>query len=123
MWLHPNELRRAGFRRHSPRYWRCAGRHGLPAHAHLSAFAHAVSARGGSERVDVAAFHVTFVLGADSLHFYYHDAAEGAWEPGGHTSTAELLRYPVDPARLRADADAVAARLAAALATRLLPRG
>jgi hypothetical protein len=74
------------------------------------------------ERVDVAAFHVTFCLGVDRVHFYFHEVADGVWEPGGHTSAAEIRRYLRDPAELRAVADRVAAEFLSALGMELLPR-
>jgi hypothetical protein len=123
MWLWACELRRLGFRRLSERYWQCERRYGLPDGAYLSAFAHAREREpSGRERVDVCAFHVTFCLGVDRVHFYYHEATDAAWEPGGHTSAAEIRRYAVEPAEPRRTADAVAARLVSALGSELLPR-
>jgi hypothetical protein len=127
MWLWECELRHLGLRRLSPGYWQGERRYGLPAGAYLSMFAHAEerqAAAGGArrERLDVCAFHVTFCLGVDRVHFYYHEAAEGVWEPGGHTSGAEIHRYRREPAELRAVADRVAAEVVAALGMSLLPR-
>src|SRR5687767_3463645 len=98
MWLWECELRQAGLRRLSAHYWQCSGRYRLPAVAYLSLFSHAhekqISAGASArERVDICAFHVTFCLGVDRVHFYFHEAAEGVWEPGGHTSGAEIRRY------------------------------
>jgi hypothetical protein len=120
MWLWVGELHRLGFRRRSERYWQCERGYGLPAEAYVSIFAHAL-VRGGSGRAtapvraDVGAFHVTFCLGVDRIHFYYHEADADAWEPGGHTSGPEIRRYGVEPSELRERADAVAKALAEAL--------
>jgi hypothetical protein len=127
MWLWECELRELGLRRLSQWYWQCERRYGLPAEAYLSVFAHAQERQssagtGTRERVDVCAFHVTFCLGVDRVHFYYHEIADGVWEPGGHTSSAEILRYRRDPAELRAIADRVATEFAAALGMKLVPR-
>jgi hypothetical protein len=127
MWLWECELRYVGLRRLSAGYWQCERRHGLPEGAYLSVFSHAEDRQGTTrstrrERHDVCAFHVTFCLGVDRAHFYFHEVTEGVWEPGGHTSSTELLRYLREPAVLRAVADRVAAALLAALGMRLLPR-
>jgi hypothetical protein len=127
MWLWLSELHRLGFRRRSERYWQCERRYGLPGSAYLSVFSHAqeverTGLHGGRERVDVSAFHVTFCLGLDRVHFYYHEAAEAVWEAGGHTSIPEIRRYAVDPTELRARADQIAARMVTALGAELLPR-
>lgn len=119
MWLWECELRRLGLRRLSERYWQCEGRYGLPGGAYLSVFPHATA---GRERLDVCAFHVTFCLGVDRVHFYFHERAEEVWEPGGHTSAAEIRRYRREPAELRRVAEGVAAEFLAALGMRLLPR-
>jgi hypothetical protein len=121
MWLWECELREAGFRLRSAGYWRCERRFGLPAHAYVSIFAGG-EAGGGRRAVEVSAFHVTFQLGTDRLHFYYHERAEDVWEPGGHTSAAEIGRYGVEPRQLRDRADEIAARVTAALQGALLPR-
>jgi hypothetical protein len=127
MWLWECELRRLGLRRLSPRYWQCERRYGLPAEAYLSLFSHAEerqtsTSRAGRERLDICAFHVTFCLGVDRVHFYFHEVAEGVWEPGGHTSAAEIRRYRREPAELRVIADGVAGKFLAALGVELRPR-
>ena len=99
----------------------------LPNGAYLSVFSHAEEKQsttdtGGRERVDVAAFHVTFYLGVDRVHFYFHEVADGVWEPGGHTSAAEIRRYRREPADLRDVADRVAGEFLSALGMRLVPR-
>lgn len=127
MWIWACELHRLGFRRRSPHYWRCDGRYGLPASAYLSLF-HAGSDGESSRtqpsriRFDVSAFHVTYCLGVDRVHFYYHEAGELSWEPGGHTSSRELRRLGVKPANMRAAADDIAARVAEAMGVTLQPR-
>ncbi len=126
MWLWEFQPRPLGLRRLSDRYWQCERRHGLPADAYLSVFAHAHERRAartaGRERVDLCAFHVTFCLGVDRVHFYYHERAEGVWEPGGHTSGTEIRRYRREPAELRAAADRIASEFLSALGMTLAPR-
>lgn len=127
MWLWEFQLRPLGLRRLSDRYWQCERCHGLPDDAYLSVFAHAQERQtaglaAGCERVDVCAFHVTFCLGVDRVHFYYHERAEGVWEPGGHTSGTEIRRYRRDPAELRAVADRVASEFLSVLGMALAPR-
>src|SRR5262249_33430313 len=103
MWLWECELCQLGLRRWSTSYWQCERRYGLPGGAYISVFPHAVARQSAAgkakrERLDICAFHVTFCLGVDRLHFYYHERAEGIWEPGGHTSAAEIRRYRREPA-------------------------
>src|SRR5262245_7271253 len=81
MWLWECELRQLGLRRLSTRYWQCERRYGLPAGVYLSVFPHAEEKHtptraAASERFDVCAFHVTFCLGVDRVHFYFHELAE-----------------------------------------------
>ena len=128
MWLWNSELQQLGFRRLSERYWQCERRYGLPANAYLSLFSHASERQftansGQRERLDVCAFHLTFCLGVDRVHFYYHERDQGVWEPGGHTSAAEIRRYRMEPAELRAASDCIAAELVSALGMKLLARG
>lgn len=128
MWIINAELQRLGFRRRSRRYWQCERRYGLPNDAYLSIYAegkdsHLDRDSGKSARIlEVSAFHVTFLLDVDNVHFYYHEYGDGVWEAGGHTSSAEIARHDVDPRALRRLADAVAAELALALEVNLLPR-
>ena len=127
MWLWNSELRQLGFRRLSERYWQCERRYGLPANAYLSLFSHArerqfTAGAGERERVDACAFHVTFCLGVDRVHFYFHECDEGVWEPGGHTSAAEIRRYRQEPVELREVADRIAAEVVSALGMKLTPR-
>ena len=72
--------------------------------------------------VEVSAFHVTFLLDVDNVHFYYHEYGDGVWEAGGHTSSAEIARHDADPVVLRQIADVVAADFVLALEANLLPR-
>jgi hypothetical protein len=127
MWLWVCELYQLGWRRLSEGYWRCERRYGLPEGAYFSVFSHAEEKRGTGgaalrERLDIAAFHVTFRLGVDRIHFYFHEVAEGVWEPGGHTSSVEIRRYSREPAELRAVADCAASEFLSALGIQLLPR-
>jgi hypothetical protein len=124
MWLWGWDLHRMGFRRRSEHYRQCERRYGLPAHAYLSIFVHTCESdpAGGRERVEISAFHVTFRLGIDRIHFYYHEADEQVWEPGGHTSSPEIRHHGVDPAALRQLADEIAGRFLKEPDCRLLPR-
>jgi hypothetical protein len=127
MWLWACELNQLGLRRLSASYWQCERRYSLPDGAYLSVFSHAgekqhTTGAAGRERLDVAAFHVTFCLGMDRVHFYFHEVAEGVWEPGGHTSALEIRRYRREPAELRAVADRVAGEFLSALGMQLLLR-
>jgi hypothetical protein len=73
-------------------------------------------------RVDVWAFHVTFLLGTDRVHFYYHEADLATWEPGGYTPGRQIRAHGVRPRALRAVADRVAAAVSAALGCTFRPR-
>lgn len=124
VWLWENALRELGFRRKSAGYWHCERRHGLPESAHLSVFPwaeHAPPSRAG-RLFEVQAFHVTFRLEGEHVHFYYHEHGERSWAPGGYTSAGEIARIGHDPEDLCEVADGVAARLAAAMACAFLPR-
>jgi hypothetical protein len=128
MWLGNGELHRVGFRRRSERYWQCEGRFGLPEHAYISIFLntkHDALRRGRrADRglVEVSAFHVTFRLEVDRVHFYYHELTEQTWEPGGHTAWVEIERHGVEPEELRQQADAIASAVVRALRGAFLPR-
>jgi hypothetical protein len=128
MWLWESELREVGFRRKSERYWRCEGRFGLPDNAHLSLFSWSEQAlseeRSRRPRflVELTEFHVTFRVTWEHIHFYYHERCDNDWEPGGHTSAAEVLRLGLEPRLLRDAADEVAAAFIAALAGVWHPR-
>ena len=126
MWLWAIELHELGFRRQSDRYWLCERRYGLPADAHLSVFADAQSVpgerRGSRLLLEVSAFHVTFEIGRENIHFYYHESLETAWEPGGHTSAGEIERIGCDLYELRTAADPIAVLVVAALRGTYRPR-
>lgn len=128
MWIWEGELERHGFRRRSRRYWQCERGFRLPAGAYISVYvtdkdtAPGRRRRGGHRVVEAAAFHVTFLLDVDNVHFYYHEQAEGVWEPGGHTSAAEIARHGFETSRLREIADTSAREFARALNVHLLPR-
>jgi hypothetical protein len=111
MWLWAAQLRELGFRRKSERYWQCDNRHGLPTNAHCSIFSWSEqSLPGGRFLVELTEFHVTFEIGFDNVHFYYHETSDYAWAPGGHTSFGEIAGLGVDPAILREEADEIARR-------------
>jgi hypothetical protein len=128
MWLWECELRELGFRRKSERYWQCKGRFGLRAEGHLSVFSWGEQTlpggRDGPARfvVELTEFHVTFRVGVDHVHFYYHERQENEWHAAGHTSGGELRRLGLDPAALRGQADAVAAEFVALLGGAYHPR-
>jgi hypothetical protein len=123
MWLWEAEFRRLGFRRRSERYWRCDRRYGLGADGHLSVFSWGeLAGPGGLLLAELTEFHVTFRLGLDHIHFYYHEYRDNEWHPGGRTSGREIRRLGEDPRALRRRADAVAAALAEALGGLLRPR-
>ena len=118
MWLWECELHAVGFRRRSDRYWQCERRFGLPQSAYLSIFEHAAfhvperKRRTARHALEVSAFHVTFLVGVDHIHFYYHELDDYLWEPAGHTSNAEIRRHGVDPQILRDEADRIAEQVA-----------
>jgi hypothetical protein len=125
VWIWENELRASGFRQKSERYWHCERRHGLPENAHLSIFPSARQAAGPTSipLVEVAAFHITFRLEGEHIHFYYHEHGERTWAPGGYTSAREIARIGHKARRLRDAADRIAGALAEAMGCELLPRG
>jgi hypothetical protein len=125
MWLWDIELRTLGFRRKSDRYWQCLRRFELPDAAYLSLFSwseQCIPDGNGRYLVELSAFHVTFRIGLERIHFYYHERSENAWTAAGHTSSREIRRLGVEPAQLRAQADAVAAAFIAALGGAYHPR-
>ncbi len=127
MWLWDCELQQLGFRQRSEVYWQCERRFGLLEDAYVSIFANDGNASGRSRSrgpiaVGFCAFHITFQLDVDNVHFYFHEQAENVWEPGGHTSSVEIERHGVDPRALRSLADEIAAGVAFALGGTLLAR-
>ncbi len=116
MWLYDLELSAVGFRRKGERYWRCDRRHGLSEHDHVSVYCWSEQRIGqGRYLVELTEFHVTFYRGGERLHFYYHDHDDNHWRHEGNTSHAEIRRLGLEPAALRAEADAVARALIEAL--------
>jgi len=128
MWLWEAELRQLGFRRRSERYWQCERRHGLPGRAHLSIWPWSEQDIPGPGKqplrflIEVTEFHVTFLSAVDHLHFYYHERGVNEWQPGGHTSRAQMRRLREDPLALRALADGIAGRLIEGWGGQLLAR-
>lgn len=119
MWLWHSDLRALGFTQASPGYWQCERGHGLPMDVHLSIFPWCRPGRSRRRAVpalcEVCAFHVTFEIGVDNVHFYYHEMQAKVWEPGGHTSAREIRHLRRRPRDLRRAADAIAEAFVAAL--------
>jgi hypothetical protein len=119
-------MRELGFRRKAEQYWQCERRFGLPENGYLSVFSWSEQAIPGSAGrrflVELSEFHVTFLLGFEHVHFYYHERSDNDWMPEGHTSRAEIRRLGEDPHAWRERADGVAATLVAALQGVLYPR-
>jgi hypothetical protein len=128
MWLWESELRELGFRRKAARYWLCERGFGLEGDQHMSLFSWAEQTRPGGapgsrlSLVEVSAFHVTFTLQGENIHFYYHEYRENEWQPAGHTSSAEICRLGLEPAEWREMADEIAARFVEALGGVYYPR-
>lgn len=122
-------MRELGFRRKSERYWRCVRNFGLGEGEYLSVFSwgeqRLPGPASGSARfvVEMTEFHVTFLVGIDHVHFYYHETRENAWQPAGHTSAGELHRLGRDPQTLRERADRIASRFITRLGGVRHPRG
>lgn len=125
MWLWESELRELGLRSKADRYWQGERRFGLPLSAHLSVYAWSEQVLPGAalRLVELSAFHVTFEIGLENIHFYYHENLENEWQPGGHTSRAEIRRLGCDLRELRETADTIAAAFVAALKGVYQPRG
>lgn len=128
MFFWTRELERLGFREQSRCYWRCAGRYGLPSGAYLSVYTGLHKPifdhdRGCAEDwVDLYAFHVTFVLPRDRVHFYYREGEPNEWYPEGYTPSAQITRMGGDPLLLRSIADDVALACVSALKGAWSPR-
>lgn len=123
MWKWTIELHELGFRHRSRRYWQCTGRFTLPENAHISLFVDSeLMVLGGLEAVEFAAFHVTFEIGRENIHYYYHESSDGEWEPGGYTSANEVRRLGEEPRALRDHADRIAAALVEAWTAALRQR-
>jgi hypothetical protein len=112
MWLWEIDLRRLGFRRKAERYWQCRQRFGLAGDDHISIYSWSEQQLPGPRfLVELTEFHVTFAIGNQRVHFYYHEAGDHIWEPGGHTSANEIRLLDWEPNDLRKEADAVAQQL------------
>ena len=123
MWICDFVLNELGFRCLAERFWICERGFDCAVHEHLSIYPWSEhTAPGGARLIELDTFHVTITLEAERLHFYYHERSTNVWEPGGHTSSAEIRRIGHNPERLRRRADAIAAALVAALQGALLPR-
>jgi hypothetical protein len=128
MWLWESELYERGFRRRSDRYWQCERGYGLPPAAHLSVFSwgeQTIPGRRRRERrllVELTEFHVTFLLGGEHVHFYYHEVLHNDWQPLGHTSANEFRRLGHEPLAWLVHADTIAAKMTAALGGTFYPR-
>lgn len=83
MWLWSCELRQIGFRRRSRRYWQCERRFGLTGNSYISIFIHTVHSQNDRECLEISAFHVTFQVGIERVHFYYHEMANTHGSPAG----------------------------------------
>ena len=83
MWFWLDELKRLGFRRSSEHLWLCeAPRYGLRDEDHLAIFDWSPPS---TARIEVHAFHVTFLRRGHNLHFYYRELEEGHWYPEGYS--------------------------------------
>jgi len=123
VWIWDEHLQRLGFRRRSDRYWQCQQRYGLSPIDHMSIFSWSEQRIARSRfHVELTEFHVTLARKGEFLHWYYHEHELNAWQPGGHTSVAELERLGLDVTRLRGEADEIAAEFIAALDGVLLTR-
>jgi hypothetical protein len=116
MWLWEVQLYDLGFRRRSERYWSCARRFGLPDAAHVSIFSWSEQTiPDGRFLVELTEFHITYEIGLDNVHFYFHERADNIWRPGGHTWFPHIKRLGVNPIKLRKKARRSAGELIAAL--------
>ena len=116
MWLYDARMSELGFRRKGERYWCCDRRHGLGGHDHVSVFCWSeLRSPDGRRLIELTEFHVTLYRGGERLHFYYHEHDDNHWRHEGNTSHAEIRRLGLEPAALRAEAEAVARELVAAL--------
>ncbi|MGF1579708.1 MAG: hypothetical protein ACFCD0_10125 [Gemmataceae bacterium] len=113
MWLWESELRELKFKPKSEHYWQCDRGYDLPSAAYLSIYPWSTRTHPalGISICEMTAFHVTFLLDTEHVHYYYHERQDREWEPGGHTSTKEILRVHPAPKQLRHQADQIASRL------------
>jgi hypothetical protein len=116
MWLYDAQMHSLGFRRRGERYWQCERRLGLSGGDHVSVFCWSEQRLPtGGRLVELTEFHVTFYRAGEQLHFYYHQLDDDRWRHEGNTSHNEIRRLGLEPAELRAEADAIARELALAL--------
>ncbi len=125
MWIWESELRELKFKSKSDHYWQCERGLDLPEAAYISIYPWSSRTHPalGITIHEITAFHVTFLLGTEHIHFYYHEGEDEEWEPGGHTSTKEILRVHPAPKKLRRLADRIAKQFATALGREMLVRG
>ena len=123
MWIWEFQLRELGFRRKNDVYWICERGCGLADGDHLSLFLWTREAQDSSPSAfELTEFHVTFLIGSQNVHFYYHEIGDNLWEPGGHTSGMELEGLGCDPPGLIAEADEIARLFVKTLDGRWLDR-
>jgi len=122
LWKH--QLLELGLREKGARYWRCDDRYEMNQGVHLSVFLWTADARSSrrAQRFELCEFHITFELGTENIHFYYHEVREGQWRGAGHTSSPEIQRLGYQTSPLRENADQIALRWVEALQCQLLPR-
>jgi hypothetical protein len=110
MWKWKCELHELGFHRRPQGLWICESRFGLGEDEHLSLFPDVETFWQNQHLLCFSAFHITFEIFADNVHFYYHERNDNEWEPGGHTSSIEIRRLGQDVSQLRELADGIALR-------------
>lgn len=119
-----DQLRHLGFRFKRGQYWRCDRHFGLIGGDHISVFVETHHEGDSSELFwfQFSEFHITFERGSHNLHFYYHEAHNNHWSPGGYTSLDEIRRLGLDLLELRQSADEIASQFVAALDGAIHPK-